>query len=542
MLEVINVKLPLESALEGHEHLALKTVAKELGLSTKDVHSLTLKKRAVDARKKSNVHFTASFLVDVGPKESQVLGKNLKNVRPYNQETYTPKPYTGKAPKGRPVIVGAGCAGLFCALALAESGLEPLVLERGQSSRQRSKDIEHFDHTGELNTESNIQFGLGGAGTFSDGKLTTNTSSPYHQYIINAFVKAGAPESILWKAKPHVGSDYLPKVVEKLVEKIESCGGTVLFGAKFTEFATDKNGQISEVHYLVDGTEHTERTDYLILATGHSARDVFAYLNNQHVFLERKTFSMGVRIEHRQKDVNLAQYGKAAFHPALGAADYKLVAHLKNGRSAYTFCMCPGGTVVAAASEQDRVCTNGMSLYARAGKNANAGLLVNVTPQDLEGSSVLAGIELQRTCESKAFELGGGNYVAPAQRVEDFLAQQPSSCAGKIAPSYPRGVVFTSIEACLPSYITDTMRQALPLMQRRLSCFADPDAVLTGVETRSSSPIRITRAPETCVSISHPGLIPCGEGAGYAGGIMSAAADGIRCAEAYLAQIAHAGE
>jgi len=435
------------------------------------------------------------------------------------------------------VVVGAGCAGLFAALTLAEAGLEPLLIERGDNAADRTRAVEHFNATGELDLESNIQFGLGGAGTFSDGKLTTGTKNPAHHLILQTLVDAGAPREILWEAKPHVGSDILPGVVTHMVARIRDLGGEVLFRTRLVDIDRGSSGQVEAVH-VSHNSEDEERIacSHLILACGHSARDVFELLDRRGFELARKTFAVGARIEHLQADIDRSQYGPAAGHPALGAAPYKLVAHTKNGRSLFSFCMCPGGEVVAAASEAGGVVTNGASLHARAGKNANAALLVNVNPQDLPGDDVLAGIRLQRECERMAYELGGGAYKAPAQLVGDFLCGIPSVRGGKVTPTYPRGVTWGSINMALPQHVTETMRMGIPELARRLRGFDDEEAVLTGVETRSSSPITVVR-DRACHAQGAQGLYPCGEGAGYAGGIMSAATDGIRCAESLIADL-----
>ncbi len=547
MIELINVKLPLEAALEGGDELILSALLKETGLKAHELRTYSLRKRALDARKKHELSFVASFILDAPSKEAKLLAQN-KNVRDFDEQVYKPqssahckkaalKLLPGINSEARPIVVGAGCAGLFCALSLAQAGLRPLVLERGKASKERTQDIDQFIQTAQLNTQSNIQFGLGGAGTFSDGKLTTNTKSIYHRYILDALVRAGAPQEISYLAKPHIGSDILPGVVEHLVKEIEQAGGEFHFNTQFIGF--ENSSLSSDILKIVtknsiSGAEQEFFATQIFLACGHSARDTFKYLADKKLALEPKTFSMGFRIEHKQTHINEQQYGAFASHPALGAADYKLVHHLKNGRSAYSFCMCPGGTVVAAASEQNSVCTNGMSEYARNKENANAGFLVAVNPSDLNPNNILAGIELQRRCEHKAFIQAGSTYKAPAQLVGDFLENKSSKGAGSVIPSYPLGVHWTCMNELLPAYIIDCLKQSLPALGKKLPGFDDPEAVLTGVETRSSSPLRILRDKESCRSISHPLITPCGEGAGYAGGIMSAAADGVRCAEAFM--------
>lgn len=562
MLELSNLKVSL-TKLDGTpetERATLREAARHrLHLAPDDIASIEIRKRSIDARKKAQVHFTytARVLLRGGQaSEEHLLSKlerkqDAKNVR---QVENTPVLLPGRvagALERRPVVVGAGCAGLFCALALAHAGLEPILVERGDGATRRGKAVEHFNKTGELDPESNIQFGAGGAGTFSDGKLTTGTKSPLHRLILETFIEAGAAAKIAYDAKPHIGSDVLPHVVDSICKRICELGGSVSVRTRLVSIEVagsagslgdiaagrrshitavnlekrDENGLIIEEHIP---------TSHVVLACGHSARDVFEMLHEMDVALERKVFAMGVRIEHLQSAIDVAQYGPAAGHPALGAAPYKLVSHLPSGRSAYSFCMCPGGYVVAAASEPEGVVTNGMSLAARAGKNANSGLLANVQPEDLPGSDVLAGIDLQRACEHKAYELGGGSFVAPAQLVGDFLKGQASSAQGHIAPTYPRGVAWGSVEECLPDYISETLRAAIPDMARHLRGFDNPEAVLTGIESRSSSPVRIVRDSTDFMSTSHAGLYPAGEGAGYAGGIMSAATDGLRVAQAII--------
>ena len=429
-------------------------------------------------------------------------------------------------------MVGAGCAGLFCALALASAGLEPLLVERGDDAERRTAAVQRFNDAGELDPQSNIQFGLGGAGTFSDGKLGTGTKSRAHRLILKALVEAGAQRRILWDAKPHVGSDVLPHVVGALMRRIEELGGEVRLRTRLTDLDV-RDGAVRGVTLQTNGAEERIAASDVVLACGHSARDVFGLLRDRGVALERKTFAMGVRIEHAQAAIDAALYGPSAGHPALGAAPYKLAVHLPNDRSAFSFCMCPGGYVVAAASEPGGVVTNGMSLSDRAGANANAGLLANVFPGDLPGDDVLAGVDLQRACERAAFEAGGGAYVAPAQLVGDFCQGVPSSEGGSVSPTYPRGVAWGEAAASLPPYVRETLRAAIPRMGRKLRGFDAREAVLTGVETRSSSPVRVTR-DEDGQSVSTRGLWPCGEGAGYAGGIMSAATDGLHTAEALV--------
>ncbi len=534
MIDLSGIRIPL-TKLDGTEECELaacrNAAAKKLRVKQSDIQQLSLRRRSIDARKRSNIFVLFSVRLSLKSNERHAIQRAGKAARIVDETPYE-LPERQVTMDDRPVVVGAGCAGLFCALALASAGLAPILLERGDDAERRTRKVAHFNDTGNLDTESNIQFGLGGAGTFSDGKLGTGTKSPAHRLILQTLVEAGAQRRILWDAKPHVGSDVLPHVVTSIVEQIERLGGEVRLRTRVTDLLL-RDGRVKGVRLEHDGVESILNTHDVVLACGHSARDIFLLLRDRGVSLERKTFAMGVRIEHVQQAIDRALYGSAAGHPALGAAPYKLAEHLPSERSAFSFCMCPGGFVVAAASENEGVVTNGMSLSDRAGTNANAGLLANVFPDDLEGDDVLAGIELQRCCEQKAFELGGGGFVAPAQLVGDFLSKSRSTSPGAVIPTYPRGVRWESVDGCLPAYIVETLRAAIPRMDRKLHGFSAKDAVLTGVETRSSSPIRVTRDKEGR-SISTPRLWPCGEGAGYAGGIMSAATDGIRIAEALI--------
>lgn len=551
MIEISGIHVPL-SALDGTDSQELKVlrraVVRRLHLRPQDVARIERRKRSIDARKKGDVQlvFTVRAELAGGDEAEQRVLDDLgsrhdaKNVRAVCEMPFS----LARAPHAlecRPVVVGAGCAGLFCALALAEAGLEPLLVERGDDATRRTSMVERHNATGELDPECNIQFGMGGAGTFSDGKLQTGTRAPSHRLILQTFVDAGAQQEILWDAKPHIGSDVLPDVVTNIVSRIEEAGGEVRCRTRMTGLQLEdapagrRVAGMTLVSTGPDGAQREERvaTDCVVLACGHSARDVYELLQGLGVTLERKTFAMGVRIEHPQHLIDESLYGRSAGNPALGAAPYSLSVNVPGGRSAFSFCMCPGGYVVSAASEPGGVCTNGMSLSDRAGTNANAGLLANVFPEDLPGDDPLAGMELQRACERAAFAAGGGAYVAPAQLVADFLQGVPSSMGGRVEPTYPRGVTWGDVSECLPSYVSQTLRAAIPLLDRRLHGFALADAVLTGVETRSSSPVRVTRGDDL-QSLGCAGLWPCGEGAGYAGGIMSAAADGIRVAQAIV--------
>lgn len=546
MIEITGIRVAPER-LDGTDDADLRAVRQAvlrmLRLAPDDLASLELRKRSIDARKKNEVQllFTARITLRGGQNAERALLKKASKWRVGKQlKTVEAKPVAWKRATvlptdDRPVVVGAGCAGLFCALALAEAGRAPILVERGDGSRERTSAISTFNETGVLDPESNIQFGLGGAGTFSDGKLSTGTKSPFHRLVLETLVEAGAPQRILWDAKPHVGSDILPRVVENVLARITELGGEVRLRTRMCDLDVT-GGRVRSVtlvsHDRSTGILREEQLgcSQLVIACGHSARDVFELLKRRGVMLERKTFAMGVRIEHLQADIDRSQYGHFAGLPSLGAAPYKLAVHLPSGRGAFSFCMCPGGYVVAAASEPEGVVTNGMSLSDRAGTNANAGLLANVFPDDLPGDDVLAGLALQRGCEKAAYAAGGGGYAAPAQLVGDFLQDAASSAGGSVVPTYPRGVSWGKVDPCLPDYVSETLRAAIPLMGRRLRGFDVADAVLTGVETRSSSPVRVTRGSDG-QAVGTLGLYPCGEGAGYAGGIMSAAADGIRCAE-----------
>ncbi|MDM8270626.1 NAD(P)/FAD-dependent oxidoreductase [Thermophilibacter provencensis] len=552
MLEVSGIRIPL-SALDGTDKRELsacrRALARKLRVGEKDLTRVERRRRSIDARRRDGIQLTFTLRAELagGDSAEQALLARLakkhagKNVRLVTEGTYGFPSPASRGTRPRPVVVGAGCAGLFCALSLARAGLEPLLVERGDDATRRGKIVRVHNETGALDPESNIQFGVGGAGTFSDGKLQTGTKSPAHHLILETFVAAGAQREILWDAKPHVGSDVLPCVVTEIVHQIEEAGGEVRCRCRMTDVDLI-DGAVRGVTLLTtrdDGSVFEERvaTDCVVLCCGHSARDVFELLHERGVPMERKTFAMGVRIEHLQADIDRALYGGAAGNPALGAAPYSLSCHLPSGRSAFSFCMCPGGYVVSAASEPGGVCTNGMSLSDRAGINANSGLLANVFPDDLPGDDVIAGVELQRTCERTAFEAGGGDYVAPAQLVGDFLQGVASTGAGRVTPTYPRGVAWGDVTPCLPPYVAETLRAAIPVLGRKLHGFDATDAVLTGVETRSSSPVRVTRGDDG-QSVGVRGLWPVGEGAGYAGGIMSAATDGILAAEKIVATYA----
>ena len=526
MLRLTDLRLPLEHTPEE----LTTAVLQRLKLKPSDLLRFSIHKRSPDARKKSALQFVYSLDLELA-NEAVVMQhfRDDPHVKPTPDMEYK---FVARAPANlprRPVVVGFGPAGIFAALILAQMGFKPLVLERGKKVRARTKDTWDLWRRHELHPESNVQFGEGGAGTFSDGKLYTQIRDPRHlgRKVLTEFVKAGAPEEILYVSKPHIGTFRLVSMVEKMRAEIESLGGEIRFEARVDDLCIE-DGHVRGV-ILANGEEI--RADHVVLALGHSARDSFAMLYRRGVFLEAKPFAIGFRIEHPQSLIDRARHGSFAGHPLLGAADYKLVHHAKNGRAVYSFCMCPGGQVVAATSEPGCVVTNGMSQYSRAERNANSGLVVNVSPQDFGGDGPLAGIEFQRRWERRAFELGGGNYDAPGQRVGDFLAGRPSDHLGAVVPSYQPGVKPADLTTALPAFAITALREAIPAFDRQIRGFALEDALLTGVETRTSSPLRVTRNRD-CQSLNIKGLFPAGEGAGYAGGILSAAVDGIEVAEA----------
>lgn len=520
MIRINNIKVPLDFDFGD----LMQLCTKNLKISENRIKSVRLAKKSVDARKKNDVHFIIS--VEISAKGEERLLKTLKNavaVEEYNYEI--PR----ISPKKRPVVVGFGPAGMFAALVLSLAGAEPIVLERGQDVDSRVKSVENFQNGGKLDPECNVQFGEGGAGTFSDGKLTTGIKDKRIPRVLQWLVEFGAPEEILYLAKPHIGTDKLRTVVKNLRSRVIELGGEVKFGAKFDGYETE-NGCISSVSYTDVNGSHTIAADNVILATGHSARDVFELLYKKKTELTQKSFAVGVRIEHLRKDIDKAMYGDFAGHPALKAADYKLAVHLPNGRALYTFCMCPGGYVVAASSEEGRLAVNGMSCFARDAENSNSALLVNVTPEDYGSAHPLAGMYFQRNIEEKAFAAGGSDYSAPVEKAGDFLENRLSEKFGKVKPSYRPNVKFARPEDYLPDLVCESLRLGIREMGKKIKGFDDNDAILIGVESRSSSPVRIERG-ESLESVSVKGLFPCGEGAGYAGGIISAAVDGMKCAE-----------
>ena len=540
MLRLTDLKLPLDHPAEALP----AAICAKLGIQPTALHGYAVFRRGYDARKRGAIALIYTLDVDVAD-EAALLARHADD-RHVQVTPDTRYHFVAQAParlEHRPIVIGFGPCGLFAALILAQSGFRPIVLERGKAVRERTKDTWDLWRKRELHPDSNVQFGEGGAGTFSDGKLHSQIRDPRHhgRKVLTEFVAAGAPEEILYVSKPHIGTFRLVTMVENMRGTIEELGGEIRFDQRVDDLLieTDAPGerQVRGVR-LASGEEL--RSDHVVLALGHSARDTFEMLHARGVYVEAKPFSIGFRIEHPQSLIDRARFGPQAGHPILGAADYHLVHHGRDGRSVYSFCMCPGGTVVAATSEPGRVVTNGMSQYSRNERNANAAIVCDIAPADYApyGEGPLAGIALQRHWESNAYALGGGDYSAPGQRVGDFLAGKPSRAFGDVQPSYKPGVHLTDLSTALPDYAVAAIRAAIPAFDRQIKGYALPDAMLTGVETRTSSPVRIKRRDEDLQSLNTRGLYPAGEGAGYAGGILSAAVDGIRVAEAVALSIA----
>ncbi len=522
MIRVSNLKLNIDEDIS----LLKKHLLKKLKIKEVDIISYSIYKEAIDARKRGRIDFV--YTVDVELKnEKKILKNGLRDVVEIKQKNYIGVEIGSQKLDNRPVVIGSGPAGLFASLLLAQKGYCPILLERGLDVDTRSKDIDEFWDNRKFKSNSNVQFGEGGAGTFSDGKLTTRIKDIRCRKVLDELVNFGSPEEILYSYKPHVGTDILKNVVKNIRNEIIKLGGEVRFNSLVTDVVIENN----EIKAVKVNDEDVIHTDVAILAVGHSARDTYKMLHKKGVSLIQKPFAIGARIEHPQELINKSQYKEFYNHPRLGAADYRLIEHTSNLRTAYTFCMCPGGSVIASASNEFEVVTNGMSEHARDKVNANSAFLVNVLPSDFESDDPLAGITFQEKYEKLAYKLGGENYNAPIQLVGDFLNDKESNSIGNIEPSYKPGYNLTDLRECLPQFVTDTMKEALVKLDNKLNGFAIHDAVLTGVETRSSAPVRIVRDEDSLESINTKNLYPCGEGAGYAGGIVTAAVDGIKCAE-----------
>lgn len=525
MIRVSDIKLGID---DDHKKITSE-ICKKLRLKENHIKKMNIFKESIDARKgKIELNYTVDIKVD---NENMILTNSKFAKKSPDMNYYYPEVGKNKL-LYRPVIIGSGPAGLYSALILSKMGYKPIILERGQDVDNRTDDVDKFWNDGVLNTECNVQFGEGGAGTFSDGKLTTRIKDLRCRKVLDEFVLAGSPDEIKYSFKPHVGTDILKNVVKNLRNKIIELGGEVRFNSKVTDLIIENN----EIKGVVINDDEKIDTNIVVLAIGHSARDTFEMLYNKKIEITQKPFAVGVRIEHPQKLINKSQYKEYSEHPRLGAADYRLTYQCKNGRPTYTFCMCPGGTVVAAASEENRVVTNGMSEHARDKKNGNSALLVSVTPEDFNSEHPLAGMYFQRKIEEDAFKLGGENYYAPTQLVGDFLNGVESKKIGSVTPSYKPGITLTNMDKCLPKFIVDSMKESIVEFNKKIKGFSMNDAIITGVETRSSSPIRIVRDEDTLESKNVSGLYPCGEGAGYAGGIVSSAVDGIKVSEKIISK------
>lgn len=517
MIRINNIKIRKDITNNEVFNLAIK----KINIKKEDIIDWHISKKSIDARKKDDICYVYSIDIKVRDENKY---KKFEKVKEYTFPNISNK----KTFLNQPIIIGAGPSGLFAALTLVQSGISPIIIEQGETVENRKKTIEDFSNGKQLNTFSNVQFGEGGAGTFSDGKLTTGINSPYCKKVLQEFVNFGAPEEILYLSKPHIGTDNLINIIKNMREYISSQGGTFLFNTKVVDFKIEKNtikGVICKD--LINNKIQEFNTDTVILAIGHSSRDTFEKLYEKGIYMEAKNFSVGVRIEHLQEMINKSQYGKTT-KLKLPPAEYKLACHLPNGRSCYTFCMCPGGVVMPSSSDLNTIVTNGMSNFLRDGKNANSAILVNVTPEDFDTTTPLGGIYFQKDLEEKAFILGGSNYSAPIQRLEDFMVNKKSTYIGKIKPTYVPGTTLSNLNEILPNFVSHTLKEGIKYFDTKLNGFAHPDSILTGVETRSSSPVKIPRNDNLICNIQ--GIYPCGEGAGYAGGIMSAAVDGIKCA------------
>lgn len=517
MLRLENIKIRQDLS----EEEIVKEACKKYKLDYRDVEKYSIYKKSIDARNKNDIFY--NYTIDV----KYTGRKQCSNIKVVNEESFDLKINIKRKNTVRPVIIGTGPAGLFCALTLVNNGIKPIIIEQGKKVEDRKKDIEKFQETGILNPNSNVQFGEGGAGTFSDGKLTTNVNNFLCRVVLNEFVKFGAPNQIMYVSKPHIGTDNLINIVANIRNYIIEKGGDFLFEEKVIDFDVENEALKSITYQNSNGRVNKIETDTAVFAIGHSARDTFEKMYEKGLQMEKKNFSVGVRIEHKQEMINKSQYGDKTTLK-LPPAEYKLAYHGEDDRSCYTFCMCPGGVVIASSSDEGEIVTNGMSKFARDGENSNSAVLVNVTPDDFKGDSPLEGIYFQKELEEKAFILGGSNFYAPVQTVGDFLNDRKTTKLGKVKPTYKPGVTYVNLKDILPDFVSKTLKEGLIEFDKKIKGFADSDSILTGVETRSSSPVRIVR-DDKCMS-NIKGIYPCGEGAGYAGGIMTAAVDGIRCA------------